>query len=355
MSDLPGRNADEERVIAEHAQLLWQQLGRPYGRDEEIWLQAEAELEVKERIRPTPILLPFKFFLLADNYKYPLQIDVRVPFTVYESRELFVQTETQAKFGVRSVPQEFPRSILHPERLPHDIRFVAMQLAGAAALIDQIARVVEHIADVGLLNSPLIVLDSGKPRLRPDVARALLSMENWLVNNPSSYEAYTSSMVRGIIDKYPLATSVVFDVKHIFLGSPADVQGSLYTKGLYGLLGALVVSGGLALNSAAPEFGSALGKAGGARIVAIESESRDNQQVLQRHYLARMAAHDVKVVQEALKMLGFDPGEADGIYGPITERAFRSFCNRYNVVYDWPNGRAAITQLARAAASHIHL
>src|SRR5687768_17156384 len=48
------RNRATHDEISQRAQQLWETLGRPVGRDEEIWLQAEQELQT-----PTPAAQPF--------------------------------------------------------------------------------------------------------------------------------------------------------------------------------------------------------------------------------------------------------------------------------------------------------
>lgn len=43
------------QTIAERAYALWQQAGQPGGRDEEFWLQAEAELTATSKPSATPL------------------------------------------------------------------------------------------------------------------------------------------------------------------------------------------------------------------------------------------------------------------------------------------------------------
>lgn len=61
-----------------------------------------------------------------------------------------------------------------------------------------------------------------------------------------------------------------------------------------------------------------------------EAETFHLMRVLKRG----MSGGDVKLVQERLNALGFDCGEADGILGPKTERAIRSFQATKNLTVD---------------------
>jgi hypothetical protein len=50
--------APSRETIAERAYLLWEQAGRPTGRDEDFWLRAEAELTAPEIISVSPVIAP---------------------------------------------------------------------------------------------------------------------------------------------------------------------------------------------------------------------------------------------------------------------------------------------------------
>jgi Protein of unknown function (DUF2934) len=47
-----------EDQIRQRAQEIWEENHRPDGRDEEIWYQAEKELNERLGIEPTPAILP---------------------------------------------------------------------------------------------------------------------------------------------------------------------------------------------------------------------------------------------------------------------------------------------------------
>jgi putative peptidoglycan binding protein len=65
---------------------------------------------------------------------------------------------------------------------------------------------------------------------------------------------------------------------------------------------------------------------------------------IQRHPLDRMAG-----VQQRLKELGFDPGPIDGIYGPLTKKAVRSFQeNNPELVLDGIPGPLTKRELGKA-------
>jgi hypothetical protein len=40
---------DREHLVRERAEKLWEEAGRPTGRDEEFWHQAEAELDAENQ------------------------------------------------------------------------------------------------------------------------------------------------------------------------------------------------------------------------------------------------------------------------------------------------------------------
>jgi hypothetical protein len=45
---------ERERQVRERAEKLWQEAGRPEGRDEEFWHQAEAEIAAENNQPPLP-------------------------------------------------------------------------------------------------------------------------------------------------------------------------------------------------------------------------------------------------------------------------------------------------------------
>jgi len=50
---------EREQRIRQRAEQLWEQAGKPVGRDEEIWLEAELQISVQERDdRPDPPRVP---------------------------------------------------------------------------------------------------------------------------------------------------------------------------------------------------------------------------------------------------------------------------------------------------------
>lgn len=65
-------------------------------------------------------------------------------------------------------------------------------------------------------------------------------------------------------------------------------------------------------------------------------------------YLTRpmMRGDDVLLLQTRLNALGFDAGRADGIFGPDTDRAVRSFQKEYGVAEDGMFGPTTFTALA---------
>jgi peptidoglycan hydrolase-like protein with peptidoglycan-binding domain len=66
-----------------------------------------------------------------------------------------------------------------------------------------------------------------------------------------------------------------------------------------------------------------------------------------------MAERRIDVMQSCLSTLKYDPGPHDGIDGPRTRAALEQFCQREHVPCDWPHGKAAINQLAYAAAAKV--
>lgn len=54
-----GDMTEREQRIRQRAEQLWEQAGKPVGRDEEIWLEAELQISVQERDdRPDPPRVP---------------------------------------------------------------------------------------------------------------------------------------------------------------------------------------------------------------------------------------------------------------------------------------------------------
>jgi hypothetical protein len=349
MSERPARDEQERRLIADHAYSLWGMLGYPKETDQEIWLLAEADLEVQRRITATPITLPFRVHIQMDDFDELPAISVHVPVigSVDQWRELAL-----ANARVQRGWQPIPYLYLAPKRLAHDVRLLTVQMADAAALIDRVARIIDHVVAEGIFGSPLVEIDiDGRPRLKRGVGSALLTQSEDALALPGWDPAGTASLISYALSDRDVATTTAFDVNQIFLGSGGRLVGKLNTIGLYGMLSSLVVIGGLIAESAAPQIGKAIG----TRIESIEREHWDYRQDLERRYVTEMKNHNIKAIQEALRLVGFDPGPIDGLYGPLTERAFRIFCNSQHVLYDYPTGMAAITQLSREAARKVNM
>jgi peptidoglycan hydrolase-like protein with peptidoglycan-binding domain len=60
----------------------------------------------------------------------------------------------------------------------------------------------------------------------------------------------------------------------------------------------------------------------------------------------------VRDLQEALKVLGFDPGPADGIFGAKTESAVKAFQQACEIVADGVVGRVTWINIDEADQSH---
>jgi peptidoglycan hydrolase-like protein with peptidoglycan-binding domain len=60
----------------------------------------------------------------------------------------------------------------------------------------------------------------------------------------------------------------------------------------------------------------------------------------------------VRDLQEALKVLGFDPGPADGIFGAKTESAVKAFQQAREIVADGVVGRVTWINIDEADQSH---
>ena len=52
-----GDMTEREQRIRQRAEQLWEQAGKPVGRDEEIWLEAELQISVEDN-RPDPPRVP---------------------------------------------------------------------------------------------------------------------------------------------------------------------------------------------------------------------------------------------------------------------------------------------------------
>lgn len=50
--------SSRKQTTAERAYILWEQAGRPAGRDQEFWLRAEAELAAAAPARSAPPVIP---------------------------------------------------------------------------------------------------------------------------------------------------------------------------------------------------------------------------------------------------------------------------------------------------------
>jgi peptidoglycan hydrolase-like protein with peptidoglycan-binding domain len=61
------------------------------------------------------------------------------------------------------------------------------------------------------------------------------------------------------------------------------------------------------------------------RQVKPTKDSEVNQMAEKRNLRRGMQGEDVKKLQEDLKAIGYDPGEADGIFGKKTEDAVKKF------------------------------
>ena len=68
------------------------------------------------------------------------------------------------------------------------------------------------------------------------------------------------------------------------------------------------------------------------------------------HHTRMLVGDDVAALQERLAELGFDPGRADGVFGPLTENALKGFQREYGMRPDGVCGPAtlrALKQLGR--------
>jgi N-acetylmuramoyl-L-alanine amidase len=65
-----------------------------------------------------------------------------------------------------------------------------------------------------------------------------------------------------------------------------------------------------------------------------------------------LRGHDVSVLQDALSVLGFDPGRVDGIFGPLTQKALEDFQRDCGLSATGELTRATLVELERLAPRH---
>jgi peptidoglycan hydrolase-like protein with peptidoglycan-binding domain len=80
----------------------------------------------------------------------------------------------------------------------------------------------------------------------------------------------------------------------------------------------------------------------------VSEHNADTARLLQYRKGAKMLrGEDVLQVQNRLIKLGFDPGKADGVYGPSTEKAVKMFQEAPNLEIDGIVGPITRTKLAK--------
>jgi Protein of unknown function (DUF2934)/Putative peptidoglycan binding domain len=339
-------NGLDEQAIREFAHQLWEEKGRPQGRELEIWLEAEARLRVRNQI-PYPIAFCDFSVYIPRTLETPTATQVVCPtpepgyITVSSSRSAPVQ-------GATVVPLE---------TLAHDSRAVLVELITATVLLDRIARLAEWVAYQLFPGETFLESDpsTGALRLRLPYVRALL--------DPTTHEIMVGEIDRAI-SNIPYASFVAFDITGISLESPVTLRGvaKVFSLGTLGTLATLVIPvitffGDIAKDTA-PDVIKDVVKARIEFFQASQERQKEHQKDVERLLAADMTemqnhADRVRVMQKALSNLGYNPGFPDGIFGPRTRAALEQFCQREHVPCDRPHGKAAISHLAYVAAAKI--
>jgi hypothetical protein len=315
-----------EQAIRELAYQLWQEEGRPQGRGLENWLEAEARVRVKSNI-PYPIAFCDFSVEIPRTLATPTSMQVACPtpepgyITIGSWRSGLVQ-------GATVVPLE---------TLVHDSRVLLVELTTATVLLDRIARLAECIAN----SAQFLESDPSSGALRLPYIRALL--------DPAKHETIVGELERAI-SHLPYANFVAFEITGISLESPAKIKGKAKVLSSIGAVAMLSIVG--FFTSFAKQIGSELPKEGVKIIDTVFQGTEENRKEIHRYLAAEITEKKgIAVMQRCLSVLGYDPGRPDGKYGPHTQAALQQFCEREHVPYDWPHGKAAISQLAYAAAA----
>jgi hypothetical protein len=321
------RSGLDEQVIRQFAYQLWEEEGRPEGRELENWLEAEARLCVRNQIS---YLIPFCDFsvYIPRTWVPPALTHVTCP-----SSEWGYMTVSSSRGGAVQAAPVMPL---------HDSRVVLVELTAATAFLDRIARMAELFASADLPSAVFLEPDpsGGAPTIKSAYIRALL--------DPATHQTLIVELDNAI-SNFAEAKSVAFDISGIFLESSITLRGT--AKALCtALIPIMTFFGDIAKETAVAVI---------AETVVTEFKiSQENKELqkgrekeLATYLAAEMAENRVDTMQKCLSKLGYEPGPVDGTFGPRTQAALKEFCQHERVPYDWPHGKVAITRLADAAVA----
>lgn len=327
------RSGLDEQVIRQFAHQLWEEEGRPEGRELENWLEAEARLCVKNQIS---YLIPFCDF------------SVHIPRTWVPPALTHIACSS-SEWGYMTVSSS---RVMAPPGAPvtlrestlHDSRVVLVELTAATAILDRIARMAELFASADPPRAVFLEPDaSGEaPRIKSAYIRALL--------DPATHQTLISELDNAI-SNFAEANFVAFDISGIFLEGSITLGGT--AKALCtALIPIMLFSGDVAKETAAAVIAEAV-MSEFKTFQENKELQKEREKEIATYLAAQMAEKRVDTMQKCLSKLGYNPGPVDRIFGPRTETAFKEFCQHERVRYDWPHGKAAITQLANAVAANL--
>lgn len=340
MPEYQGRSGSEEQLIREFAYQLWEEDGRPDGRERENWLEAEARLRVRKAISPKPVAL-CEFSVTAPRSsaeRAPTRVVCPIPEGVDVTFFDVSISRLEAAYGPPAMPLE---------SVVHDARSALVEFATATVFLDRIARLAEWVALGDQPSAAFLEHDPswGVPRLRSPYIKALLE--------PATHKEMVGE-IDGVISNYPYASLVVFDMTGVALESPVTIRGIWKVFTAFAVLTASSILEPI-IKAEAPEAGRIVGGIIAQGYQRSKERLEHDREQIARLYEAEMAEGNarVKVMQRLLDSIGYHPGPIDGKFGPLTLAAAQKFCLDHGVVYDGPNGKAMRKQLAHVAAQKI--
>jgi hypothetical protein len=217
-------------------------------------------------------------------------------------------------------------------RTAHDSRAVAVEMLAAADLLNKLGVLFDSIvyATTADIVPAGIFYDTQKRvhTATPEHCKQLLRLQS-AVTTPTQF--------------------FVFEVTKIDFESPISLRAKVFG------VGTLVLGSLYPLVDLADKVNGAfsLGHDGYEYVMHPHQEAKT---AMKDAYLSQMKkernSHNVRTVQNCLKLLGYNPGEIDGKNGPATQAAILEFARDHNLALG-PNGRDDVLMeaLSREAAA----